>query len=112
MTEKAQDVWDVIYKQYLDDLKTGDTVYPAYDAKSGRATTCKITATSEHLIRVEGVFWDNEDDCPIMIVFDKATGWAMPNADLPESEYLLLHPECFADPRHSKKYLQSLGFFD
>ena len=109
--QETQNQWDAVYKEYLNSLKTGDTVYPAYDAKSCRATACKITAASKEYIRVEGIFWDSNDDQPAMVVFDRATGWAKQNADLLESAYLLLHPQCFVrDPRHSRKYLESLGF--
>jgi hypothetical protein len=100
--QESQDRWNEIYKEYLSSLKTGDTVYPAYDAKSCRATACKITATSDKYFRVEGVFWD-DIDISTMSIFDRATGWG-------NDFYLLLHPECFErDPRHGRKYLEGLG---
>lgn len=101
--QELQDRWNEIYKQYLGSLKIGDTVYPAYDTKSCRATACKITAISDKHFRVEGVFWNDDIDIPTASIFDRSTGWG-------NDFYLLLHPECFGkDPRHSKKYLQSLG---
>jgi len=100
--------WDEIYKEYLSGLKTGDTVYPAYDAKSCRATACKIAAISDKYLRVEGVFWDDTTERSRIVMFDRFTGLSF--YEDYKGEYMLLHPECFGrDPRHSRKYLESLG---
>lgn len=37
------------YLDYLDSIKVGDTVYPCYDAKFGRATSCKVLEVKKEI---------------------------------------------------------------
>ena len=64
---------DEEYLKYLKSLEIGDTVYPCYDAKFGRATVCTVIGVAsndsrlEHL--VEGVFWGSDSNKPTTALF-------------------------------------------
>jgi len=61
------------YKQYLQSIKVGDTVYPAYDGKSARCTACKVVDIKYNMLVVEGKLWASQDKV-IKALFDINTG--------------------------------------
>jgi hypothetical protein len=63
------------YLYYLQNIKVGDTVYPAYDGKGGRATACKVVDIKNDKLIVEGKFWgSDEEETIITASFDAETG--------------------------------------
>lgn len=71
------------YTDYLKSIKVGDTVYPCYDGKGGRATKCVVIEITGEYITVEGplhgyYIFDPEtklEISPVLITkFDRTTG--------------------------------------
>lgn len=59
--------------EHYDNLKVGDKVYPAYDAKPGRITEVIITDISpdKNTITVKGKFWGEENTPDLEVKFTR-----------------------------------------
>lgn len=118
------------YLYYLQNIKVGDTVYPAYDGKGGRATACKVIDIRNNKLIVEGKFWAcDEEESIITASFDAETGegWIVyKEGELTLMDYLftkkegegdgdfyrLLLPDNFTSDIFEAEYLLELGFID
>lgn len=106
-------------KDYLNTIKVGDTVYPCYDGKGGRATACKVMVVDGNKITVKGVFWGN--DLETEATFINGKGWVKYNEeptlmellgvtdDEEDGDYYSLQDIPAYKDAFSDTYLQSLG---
>jgi hypothetical protein len=116
------------YLFYLNNIKVGDIVYPAYEAKGGRATACKVVDIKSNMLVIEGKLWASNDKV-ITSLFDSVTGigWVVYKEGEPtlmdylftkkedEEEgdyYRLLLPDNFTSDIFEAEYLLELGFTD
>lgn len=116
------------YLSYLKNIKIGDTVYPAYDSKGGRATACKVINIKDNNLIIEGKLWASEDKVIISsFSIDTGIGWVVyKEGELTLMDYLftkkedegpgdfyrLLLPENFTSDVFEAEYLLELGFTD